>query len=94
MSHSRARLNAFGRQPLITRIEAGWPVRAAASAGGISHTRAYVLRDRYRVEGPRGADTFLGHSYGLGIKVVQNEVGRTVLKATCDKSGSCVWRPE
>ena len=52
MSHSRARLNAFGRQLLITRIEAGWPVRAAAAAGGISRARAYVLRDRYRVEGP------------------------------------------
>jgi transposase InsO family protein len=52
VSHSRARLNAFGRQLLITRIEAGWPVRAAASAAGISRTRAYVLRARYRIEGP------------------------------------------
>ena len=52
MSHSRARLNPFGRQLLIARIDAGWSVRAAASAAGISRARAYVLRDRYRVEGP------------------------------------------
>jgi hypothetical protein len=52
VAHSRARLNAFGRQLLITRIDAGWSVHAAAAAGGISRARAYVLRDRYVLEGP------------------------------------------
>ncbi len=51
MSHSRAKLNAFGRRLLIERICAGWRVRAAAAAAGISRQRSYVLLARFRREG-------------------------------------------
>ena len=51
MSHSRAKLNAFGRQLLITRIESGWRVRVAAEAAGISRQRAYVLLARFHRDG-------------------------------------------
>ncbi len=52
MSHSRAKLNALGRQLLIARIvNEHWPVAAAARAQGISRARTYVLLARYLVEG-------------------------------------------
>ena len=53
MSHSRAKLNAFGRQLLIARIGAGWSMRAAARVQGLSPARASVLWLRFMVEGPR-----------------------------------------
>ena len=35
MAHRTARLNVFGRQPLVTRIELdGWPIAKAAEAQG------------------------------------------------------------
>jgi transposase InsO family protein len=51
VSHSRAKLNAFGRELLIGRIAAGWSIRAAARAQGVSAARACVLWRRYRLEG-------------------------------------------
>ena len=59
MSHSRAKLNAFGRELLIGRIRAGWSIRAAARAQGVSAARACVLWQRYRLE---GAAAFLERS--------------------------------
>ncbi len=50
MSHSRAKLNAYGRRLLCERIEAGFPVRVAARMVGISHARAYLLWHRYTAE--------------------------------------------
>ena len=51
MSHSRAKLNPFGRRLLCERIAAGFPVRTAARMVGISHARAYVIWHRYLDEG-------------------------------------------
>jgi transposase InsO family protein len=51
VSHSRAKLNAFGRRLLIERVHGGWRVRAAAAAAGVSRQRAYVLLARFRIEG-------------------------------------------
>jgi len=52
VSHSRAKLNALGRQLLIARIvNEHWSVAAAARAQGISRARAYVLRAGYLAEG-------------------------------------------
>ena len=51
MSHSRAKLNPLGRELLISRIGAGWSMRAAARAQGISAARASVLWQRYQREG-------------------------------------------
>jgi transposase InsO family protein len=53
VSHSMARLNPFGRELLVQRIQAGWPVHRAAEAAGISDARAYVLWHRYLAEGER-----------------------------------------
>ena len=53
MSHSRAKLNPFGRRLLCERIAAGFPVRVAARMVGISDARAYVIWHRYLDEGPR-----------------------------------------
>jgi hypothetical protein len=37
VAHRTARLNVFGRQLLVTRIELdGWPVATAAEAQGVS----------------------------------------------------------
>jgi transposase InsO family protein len=51
VSHSRAKLNAFGRRLLITRIQAGWSLRAAGRAQGISHARAHAIWHRFLSEG-------------------------------------------
>lgn len=53
MSHSRAKLNPYGRRLLCERIQAGMPVRVAARMVGISHARAYVIWHRYQDEGER-----------------------------------------
>ena len=42
MAHARARLNVFGRQLLVSRVDAqGWPVALAAESPGISRATAY-----------------------------------------------------
>lgn len=51
MSHSRAKLNPFGRRLLCDRIASGFPVGVAARMVGISGARAYVLWHRYLDEG-------------------------------------------
>jgi transposase InsO family protein len=51
VSHSRAKLNPFGRRLLCERIRSGMAVRLAARMLGISHARAYVLWHRYLDEG-------------------------------------------
>ena len=53
MSHSRAKLNAYGRRLLCERIPSGFPVRVAARMVGISHARAYVILRLYRDQGER-----------------------------------------
>lgn len=50
MSHSRAKLNPYGRRLLCERIQAGFPVRVAARMVGISHARAYIIWHRYTAE--------------------------------------------
>jgi transposase InsO family protein len=53
VSHSRAKLNAYGRRLLCERIQAGFPVRVAARMLGISHARAYLIWGLYRDIGER-----------------------------------------
>jgi len=53
VSHSRAKLNAYGRRLLCERIAAGFPVRVAARMVGVSHARAYIIWHRYRDQGER-----------------------------------------
>jgi transposase InsO family protein len=57
MAHRTARLNVFGRQLLVTRIEVdGWPIAKAAEAQGVSRTTAHKWVARYRTEGPPGLE--------------------------------------
>ncbi len=57
MAHRTARLNAFGRRLLVTRIEVdGWPPAKAAEAQGVSRTTAHKWLRRYRAEGWPGLE--------------------------------------
>ena len=57
MAHRTARLNVFGRQLLVTRIELdGWPPARAAEAQGVSRTTAHKWIKRYRAEGWQGLE--------------------------------------
>jgi transposase InsO family protein len=55
MAQHRPRLNVFGRQLLVHRVEDGrWPVARAAEAAGVSRATAYKWLARYRAEGETG----------------------------------------
>jgi transposase InsO family protein len=55
MAKHRPRLNVFGRQLLVQRIDGeGWPVAHAAEAVGVSRATAYKWLRRYRAEGESG----------------------------------------
>ena len=55
MAHPRTKLTVFGRQLLISRVEAlGWPVAQAAAMQGVSRATAYKWVRRYRAEGESG----------------------------------------
>jgi transposase len=57
MAHRTARLNVFGRQLLVTRIELdGWPIARAAEAQALSRTTAHEWIARYRAEGWPGLE--------------------------------------
>ena len=52
MAHPRARLNAYGRELLVTRVVAnGWPVATASQAMGVSRATGHKWVRRYRAEG-------------------------------------------
>ena len=53
--HAKARLSVKGRELLIDRVQdAGWSLRKAAEAAGVSDRTASKWLARYRVEGPGG----------------------------------------
>lgn len=54
MSHPNARLNIHGRLLLVSRIEGGWTVSAAARAAGVSRQTASKWVRRYREAGRGG----------------------------------------
>ena len=57
MAHRTARLNVFGRQLLVTRVELdGWSVAKAAEAQGVSRQTAHKWVARYRDEGWAGLE--------------------------------------
>ena len=57
MAHRTARLNVFGRQLLVTRVELdGWSVAKAAEAQGVSRQTAHKWVIRYRTEGWSGLE--------------------------------------
>ena len=54
--HRRPRLNAFGRELLVERIEAGWSIRAVSEAANVSRATVYKWWRRYREEGVPGLE--------------------------------------
>jgi transposase InsO family protein len=55
VAHPRARLNAFGRDLLVTRVVAkGWTVAVASEAMGVSRATGHKWVRRYRAEGSAG----------------------------------------
>jgi transposase InsO family protein len=57
MAHRTARLNVFGRQLLVSRIELdGWSIAKAAEAQGVSRTTAHKWVRRFRTEGWPGLE--------------------------------------
>jgi transposase InsO family protein len=57
VGHRTARLNVFGRQLLVTRVEVdGWSVAKAAEAQGVSRQTAHKWVTRYRAEGWPGLE--------------------------------------
>jgi transposase InsO family protein len=89
MAHRTARLNVFGRQLLVTRIELdGWPVAKAAEAQGVSRTTAHKWIRRYRAEGWPGLEDRSSrprHS----PRLTRPEVVQAILAARVDRR----WGP-
>lgn len=56
MAHRTARLTVFGRQLLVARVAAGWPVARVAEQLGISRATAYKWVRRHRAEGLAGLE--------------------------------------
>jgi transposase InsO family protein len=54
VAHPKSRLTVFGRELLISRVEAGWPAAHVAEQLGISRATAYKWIRRHRTEGPAG----------------------------------------
>jgi transposase InsO family protein len=54
VSHPNARLTIHGRLILVSRVEAGWTVSAAAHAAGVSRRTAGKWLARYRSSGVEG----------------------------------------
>ncbi len=52
--HKNARTTPHSRVLMINRVEEGWPVKAAASAAGVSVRTVYKWLARYRREGAAG----------------------------------------
>jgi transposase len=75
--HRMAKLNVFGRQLLVARVEQeGWTPARAAEAQGASRATAYKWLRRYRDEGDDG---LLDRS---------SPPGRTARRACCQQTRS------
>jgi hypothetical protein len=89
MAHRTARLNVFGRQLLVTRIELdGWPVAKAAEAQGVSRTTAHKWIARYRVEGWPGLEDRSSRPWHSPRQTPPDEVAK-ILRARVDRR----WGP-
>jgi len=54
VSHANARLTPLGRKTLVDRVVAGWTIRRAAAAAGVSRQTGSKWVGRYRREGEPG----------------------------------------
>lgn len=80
MSHPNARLNVHGRVLLVSRIESGWTVSAAARAAGISRQTAGKWFRRYLESGTAGLADASSHPHRTRPSVPQRRC-RRIIKA-------------
>ncbi len=89
MAHRTARLNVFGRQLLVSRIELdGWSAAKAAEAQGVSRTTAYKWIRRYRAEGWAGLEDRSSRPH-RSPRLTPPEVVQTILAARVERR----WGP-
>jgi transposase InsO family protein len=89
MAHRTARLNVFGRQLLVSRIELdGWPIAKAAEAQGVSRTTAHKWVARYRAEGWPGIEDRSSRPHRSPRQTGPDEVA-AILQARVDRR----WGP-
>ena len=89
VAHRTARLNVFGRQLLVTRIELeGWPIAKAAEAQGVSRTTAHKWVARYRAEGWPGLEDRSSRPHRSPCEMPPDEVA-TILRARIERR----WGP-
>jgi transposase InsO family protein len=89
MAHRTARLNVFGRQLLVTRIELdGWPIAKAAEAQGVSRTTAHKWIARFRAEGWPGLEDRSSRPHRSPRQTPADQVAE-ILRARVDRR----WGP-
>ena len=89
MAHRTARLNVFGRQLLVSRIELDrWPVAKAAEAQGVSRTTAHKWIRRYRAEGWTGLEDRTSRPH-RSPRLTRPELVQAILTARVDRR----WGP-
>jgi transposase InsO family protein len=89
MAHRTARLNVFGRQLLVTRIELdGWPIAKAAEAQGVSRTTAHKWIARFRAEGWSGLEDRSSRPHHSPRQTPPDQVA-AILRARVDRR----WGP-
>ena len=89
MAHRTARLNAFGRQLLVTRVELeGWPVAKAAEAQGVSRQTAHKWVARFRAEGWAGLEDRSSRPH-LQPRITPPETVEAILRARIERR----WGP-
>jgi len=89
MAHRTARLNAFGRRLLVTRIEVdGWSAAKAAEAQGVSRTTAHKWLRRYRSEGWPGLEDRSSRPH-RSPRQTSPELAQAILAARVDRR----WGP-
>ena len=89
VAHRMARLNVFGRQLLVTRIELDrWPAAKAAEAQGVSRTTAHKWIRRYRAEGWAGLEDRSSRPH-RSPRLTRPEVVQAILAARVERR----WGP-
>ena len=89
MAHRTARLNVFGRQLLVTRVELdGWSVAKAAEAQGVSRQTAHKWVVRYRAEGWPGLEDRTSRPH-YSPRLTRAELVEAILRARVERR----WGP-
>jgi len=89
VAHRTARLNVFGRQLLVTRVELdGWSVAKAAEAQGVSRQTAHKWVVRYRAEGWPGLEDRSSRPY-RSPRLTSPELVEAILRARVERR----WGP-